>query len=54
MGDEFTIQQDNKRQHKAKSTLELLTKMTLNIPEWPSYSFDLHRLENLWHENAVI
>ena len=26
----------------AKYTLELLTKMTLNVPKWPSYSFDLH------------
>jgi hypothetical protein len=22
--------------------LELLTKMTLNVPEWPSYIFDLN------------
>ena len=28
--------------------MELLTKMTLNVAEWPSYSFDLNRLENLW------
>jgi hypothetical protein len=24
----------------------MLTKKTLNIPEWPSYSFDLNLLEN--------
>jgi hypothetical protein len=34
----FTFQQDNNLKHKAKCTLELLTKMTLNVPEWPSYS----------------
>ena len=38
----------------AKSTLELLTKMTLNVLEWPSYSFDLNRLENLWKENGCL
>ena len=32
----------------AKYTLELLTKITLNVPEWSSHSFDLNRLENLW------
>ena len=41
LGHEFTIQQDNNLKHKAKSTLELLTMKTLNIPEWPCYSFDL-------------
>jgi hypothetical protein len=41
-GDNFTIQQDNNLKHKAKYTLELLTKMTLNVAEWPSYSFDLN------------
>ena len=47
LGYKFTIQQDNNRKYKAKYTLELLTKTTLNIPGWPSYSFDLNRLENL-------
>uniref|UniRef100_A0AAZ3SPC3 Uncharacterized protein n=1 Tax=Oncorhynchus tshawytscha TaxID=74940 RepID=A0AAZ3SPC3_ONCTS len=42
--DEFTLQQDNNLQHKAKSTLELLA----NVHEWSSYSFDLNLLENLW------
>ena len=37
-GAEFTCQQDNNLKHKAKSTLELLTKKTLNVSEWPSYS----------------
>ena len=41
LGDEFTFQQDNNLKHKAKYTLELLTKTTLNVPEWLSYSFDL-------------
>jgi hypothetical protein len=39
-----TFQQDNNLKHKAKSTLELLTKKTMNVPEWPSYSFDLNLL----------
>ena len=33
LGDKFTFQQDNNLKHKAKYTLELLTKMTLNVPE---------------------
>ena len=48
-----TFQQDNNIKHKAKSTLVFLTKKTLNVPDWPSYSFDLYlawksmaRLEN--------
>ena len=49
LGDEFTFQQDNLK-HNVKSTLELLTKKTLNVPEWPSYSFDLNLLENLWQD----
>uniref|UniRef100_A0AAZ3Q2S4 Uncharacterized protein n=1 Tax=Oncorhynchus tshawytscha TaxID=74940 RepID=A0AAZ3Q2S4_ONCTS len=47
LGDEFTFQQDNNLKHKAKYTLELLTKTTLNVSEWPSYSFDLNRLKSL-------
>uniref|UniRef100_A0AAZ3R281 Tc1-like transposase DDE domain-containing protein n=1 Tax=Oncorhynchus tshawytscha TaxID=74940 RepID=A0AAZ3R281_ONCTS len=50
LGDTFTIQQDNNLKHKARYTLELLTKTTLNIPEGPSYSFDLNRIENLWQD----
>jgi hypothetical protein len=50
LGEKFTFQQDNNLKHKAKYTLELLTKMTLNVPEWPSYSFDLNLLVNLWHD----
>jgi hypothetical protein len=33
LGDKFTFQQDNNLKHKAKYTLELLTKKTLNVPE---------------------
>ena len=40
LGVGFTFQQDSNLKHKAKSTLELLTKMTVNVPDWPSYSFD--------------
>uniref|UniRef100_A0A8K9V7N1 Uncharacterized protein n=1 Tax=Oncorhynchus mykiss TaxID=8022 RepID=A0A8K9V7N1_ONCMY len=48
--DEFTFQQDANLKYKAKFTLELLTKRTLNVPELPSYSFDLNLLENLWQD----
>ena len=47
LGDEFTFQQDNNLKHKAKSIPELLTKMNLNGPEWPSYSSDFNWLENI-------
>jgi hypothetical protein len=46
--DECTFQQDNSLQHKAKSTLELLTKKTVNVPEWTSYGVVLNLLANLW------
>ena len=49
-GDKFTFQQDNNLKRKAKSELELLTKTEFNVPEWPSYSFDINRLENLWQD----
>ena len=45
LGEKFTFQQDNNVKDKAKSTLELLTKMKVNVPEWPSHSFDLNLLE---------
>ena len=50
LGDKFTFQKDNILKHKTKYTLELLTKTTLNVPEWPSYSFDLNWLGNLWQD----
>ena len=31
---------DSNLKHKAKYKLELLTKTEVNVPEWPSYSFD--------------
>ena len=54
LSDEFTFQQDNNLKHKAKYTLELLTKVTLNALEWLSYSFDLNLLEDLWLENSCL
>jgi hypothetical protein len=33
LGDKFTFQQDNNLKHKAKYTLELLSKMTFNVHE---------------------
>ena len=47
LGDKCTFHQGNNLIHKAIYTLELLTKMTLNVPKWPSYSFDLNVHENL-------
>uniref|UniRef100_A0AAZ3PA19 Uncharacterized protein n=1 Tax=Oncorhynchus tshawytscha TaxID=74940 RepID=A0AAZ3PA19_ONCTS len=54
LGDEFTFQQDNNLKHKAKYTLELLTKNTVNVPEWQSYSFDFNLLENLWQDLKMV
>jgi hypothetical protein len=51
LGDKFIFQQDNYLKHKY--TLELLTKMTLNVPELPNYGFDLNRLENLWQDLKI-
>ena len=53
-GDEFTFQQENNLKHKAKNTLELLTKKTANVPEWPSYSFDFNLFENLWQYVKIV
>ena len=49
-GRQIQLSADNNIKHKAKYTLELLTKTTLNTPEWPSYSLDLNRLESLWQD----
>jgi hypothetical protein len=46
-GDQFTFQQYNNQKHKAKYTLELLTKTTLNVLEWPSYCLDLNCLKSM-------
>ena len=54
LGDKFTFQQQNNLKGKAKFTMELLTNMTLNIPEWPTYSFDLNQLENLWLDLKMV
>jgi hypothetical protein len=36
LGDKFSFQQDNNLKDKAKYTLELAIKTTLNVPEWPT------------------
>ena len=54
LGDEFTFQQDNNLKHKAKSTLKLLTKKTVNVPEWTSFIFDLKLLENLCQDLEIV
>ena len=51
--EKYIFQQDNNLKHKGKYTLEFLTKMTLNVPEWPGYSFDLNRLENLGQDLKI-
>jgi hypothetical protein len=38
LDDKITFQQVNYLKHKAKYTLELYTKMTLNVPEWPCFT----------------
>jgi hypothetical protein len=38
----------------AKSTLELFTKKTVNVPEWPTYKVDLNLLENLWQDLKMV
>jgi hypothetical protein len=47
LGDKSTFLQDKNLKHKGRSTLELLTKTMWNVPQWPSYSFDINQLENL-------
>ena len=44
LGEEFTFQQGTNLQHKTKSTLDWLTRNTVNVPEWPSYSSELNLL----------
>ena len=51
LGDELTFQQDNNLKHKAKSTLDLLTKKTVNVG-W--VSFNLNLLEILWHDFKMV
>ena len=36
LGVKFSLQENNNLKHKAKHTLELLNKITLNVTEWPS------------------
>ena len=54
LGDEFNFQHDNNLKHRAKSTLEFLTKKTVNVSECPSYSFDLNMLDNLWQDLKMV
>ena len=54
LGDESTFQQDNNLKHKAKCTLDLVTKKTVNVPEWQSYSFDLYLHTNLWQDLKMV
>ena len=54
LGDKFNFQQDNNLKHKAKYTLQLLTKMSLNVPEWSSCGFDLNWLEDLLRDLKMV
>ena len=54
LGDKFIFQQDNNIKHKTKSTLELITKKTVNVPEFPSYNLDLNLLGNLWQDLKMV
>jgi hypothetical protein len=54
LGEDFPFQQDNNLQHKAKSTLELLTRKTVHFPKRPSYSFDLNLYINLLFELKLL
>ena len=47
LGYKCTFQHDSNLKCSANYTLELFTKTTFNVPEWPIYSFNLNRLENL-------
>ena len=38
----------------AKSILQLLTKKTVNIPEWPSYNFHTYLIEHLWQDMKIV
>ena len=53
LGEELIFQQDNNLQHEAKSTLQLLTKKTGNVPECPSFRFDLNLREYLWQDLKI-
>ena len=44
------ILEENLLQSAFHQTLELLTKKTVNVAEWSSYSFDLNLLENIWQD----
>jgi hypothetical protein len=46
LGDALSFQQENPMPNLDWSCLP----RRLNVPEWPSYSFDLNLLKNLWQD----
>jgi hypothetical protein len=51
LGNKFTFQQGNNLKHSQIYTgVAYQDDMECTVPGWPSYSFDLNRLENLWQD----